>query len=76
MQWNLIRLRKEHKLNQEDLAKLLNINVSTYQNKETGKSSFKDYEMFLLSKYFDKPIEEIFLPMNCIDNAVVSNLKE
>lgn len=70
MQWNLIRLRKEQGLNQEDIAKILDINISTYRNKETGKSSFRDYEMFLISNYFDKPIEEIFLPINCINNAI------
>jgi len=70
MQWNLIRARKEQGLSQADLAKLLNISVSAYQNKETGKSSFRDYEMFIISQYFDKTIEEIFLPSNCINNAV------
>lgn len=70
MQWNLIRLRKEQGLSQSDLAKVLSINVSTYQNKETGKSSFRDYEMFIISQYFDKTIEEIFLPLDCINNAI------
>lgn len=70
MQWNLIRARKEQGLSQADLAKLLNISVSAYQNKETGKSSFRDYEMFIISQYFGKTIEEIFLPSNCINNAV------
>lgn len=70
MQWNLIRLRKENNLSQSDVAELLNISVSAYQNKESSKSSFRDYEMFMLSKYFDKTIEEIFLPPNCIDSAI------
>jgi len=70
MQWNLIRLRKENNLTQDDLAKILSLNITTYQNKETGKSSFRDYEMFLLKSYFDKPIEEIFLPTKCTDNAI------
>lgn len=70
MQWELIKLRKEWGLNQSDMAKILGINVSTYQNKESGNSSFRDYEMFTLSRYFDKPIEEIFLPSKCIDNAI------
>lgn len=70
MQWNLIRLRKENNLTQNDVAKILNLNISTYQNKETGRSSFRDYEMFLLSKYFNKSLEEIFLPTNCTDNAI------
>lgn len=70
MQWHLIRLRKENGLTQYDVADMLNLNISTYQNKETGKSSFRDYEMFILKDYFGKPLEEIFLPSNCTDNAI------
>lgn len=74
MQWNLIRLRKEHGLSQTDLAKVLNISLSAYQNKETGKSSFRDYEMFIISKYFDELMDNIFLPSKCINNAI--NVKQ
>lgn len=70
MQWNLIRLRRERGLSQTDVANLLNISVSAYQNKETGKSSFRDYEMFIISKHFDRSIEEIFLPTHCTDDAI------
>ena len=38
MQWNLIRLRKENDLSQEDLAKVLGVTDATYRNKETGKT--------------------------------------
>lgn len=71
MQWNLIKLRKENDLTQDDLADILNMSVSTYRNKETGKSSFRDYEMFILRKHFDKSLEEIFLPRHCSDNAII-----
>lgn len=70
MQWNLIRLRKERNLTQEQVAEAIGINISTYQNKENGRSSFKDHEMFFLSRYFGKPIEEIFLESNCTNNAI------
>ena len=70
MQWNLIRLRKTKGLTQLEMAKALGISVSSYQNKETGKTSFKDIEMFTISKMFDKTIEEIFLPIDCINNAI------
>lgn len=64
MQWKLIRLRKERNLTQEDLAKKLGIEPSTYRNKETGKTQFKMEEMFILSDYFDESIENIFLSTN------------
>lgn len=70
MQWNLIKLRKEHGLNQNDMAELLGISVGAYRQKEVGESSFRDYEMFKLSEHFNKTMEEIFLPPNCINNAI------
>lgn len=70
MQWLLIRLRKERKLTQKDMAALLGLNVSTYINKETGDSQFKADEIFFLMEYFGKEIDEIFLPRKCINNAV------
>lgn len=76
MQWLLIRLRKEQGLTQKELADKVGINVSTYVNKETGKSSFKDYEIFKLMKFFGKPFNEIFLPPNCIDTALLDKVHE
>lgn len=70
MQWNLIRLRKEAGLTQKDLAKMIGVNITTYVNKEAGEYQFKSNEMFILRDYFQKPIEDIFLPPNCIDSAV------
>ncbi|BGE83305.1 MULTISPECIES: helix-turn-helix transcriptional regulator [Bacillota] len=62
MQWNLIKLRKERKCTQEDMAKLLNISIEGYRQKELGKNQFKNDEMFLISDYFDENIGDIFLP--------------
>lgn len=70
MQWVLIRLRKEAGLTQEQLAKLIGANITTYLNKETGKSQFKANEMFIISKFFKKPIEDIFLYNNSISNGI------
>ena len=44
------------------MAKYLNVDVSTYQNKETGKTLFNADEMFKISNLFKLPIEDIFLP--------------
>lgn len=63
MQSKLYALRKEAKITQSEMAKMLNINVHTYINKELGYSPFTANEMFAISKIFkDKKIEDIFLP--------------
>ena len=61
MQWNLIKLRKERKCTQEDLANLLNISTEGYRLKELGKHQFKNDEMFIIADFLTK-ILEIFLP--------------
>ncbi|WP_025728464.1 helix-turn-helix transcriptional regulator [Atopobacter phocae] len=62
MQWNLIKLRRNNKETQGDLANLLQISESGYRNKELGKSQFKQNEMFLLAEHFGKSVDDIFLP--------------
>lgn len=62
MQWNLIRLRKESNLSQRQMAELLNISENSYGMKERGNKQFTSDEMFSLSKYFGKPLDQIFLP--------------
>lgn len=65
MQWNLIRLRKEAGLTQPDMAKILGISVTTYSSRERNVFPFEADEMFALSDYFGKSLDEIFLPRNC-----------
>lgn len=63
MQLLLYNLRKEQKkATQKDVAKYLGISVNSYRDKEKGKREFTQDEMFKLSKYFDLPIDDIFLP--------------
>lgn len=64
MQWKLLRLRKEKGLTQVELAKVLNITAENYGQKERGDKQFRQDEMFILSDYFGKPFEDIFLPRN------------
>lgn len=64
LQWNLIRIRKELKLSQKDVAKILGISTDAYGMKERGEVQFKQDEMFILSRYFGLPMEVIFLPRN------------
>ena len=69
MQWNLIITRKEHKLSQAKIAEDLKMNKDTYGRKERGEAQFTMDEMFIISDYFDKPLDQIFLPRDCIINA-------
>lgn len=47
-------------VNQGELAKLLEITLSTYSKKETGKAVFTLVEAKKLSEYFNTNIEELF----------------
>lgn len=63
MQLILFNLRKqEKKVTQKEIADYLGISTSSYRDKEKGRREFTQDEMFALSKYFKKPIDEIFLP--------------
>ncbi len=72
MQYKLESLRRSLKESQEDMAKLINVDVRTYQNKEKGVTQFKGDEMFLIAKHFNKKIDEIFLPPDFMNHEVSS----
>ncbi|WP_148240024.1 XRE family transcriptional regulator [Staphylococcus aureus] len=61
MHWILIKLRKESKCTQEDLANFLNILTEGYRLKELGKHQFKNDEMFIIADFFDENIGDMFL---------------
>ena len=54
MQDKLIRLRKGNLITQNSMAKLINVDLRTYQNKERGDTQFKQNEMFAIAKFFNK----------------------
>lgn len=64
MQKLLIRERRAKFESQSDVAKLIDVDLRTYQNKEHGISQFKQNEMFIIAKHYNKKIDEIFLPTN------------
>ncbi|NJP37156.1 helix-turn-helix transcriptional regulator [Alkalicoccus luteus] len=68
-QWKLIRLRKERGVTQQQIAKILGIDVRIYIPREHGETPFKADEMFELSRFFDLPIEDIFSPRNSTKNG-------
>jgi len=55
------RLRKERGLNQDDFAKAIRVSRQTISSIETGKYNPSLELAFVISEFFDKPIEEIFI---------------
>ena len=60
MKNNIEQLRKEQKLNQEELAKALRVSRQTVSSIETGKYNPSLTLAFAISGFFGKRIEEIF----------------
>lgn len=54
-------LRKKLGMNQEDFAKALKVSRQTVSSIETGKYNPSLELAFVISDFFDKPIEEIFI---------------
>ncbi|WP_203332639.1 helix-turn-helix transcriptional regulator [Planococcus beigongshangi] len=52
MYHNLYIQRRERRLSQKNLAKLLRISQSSYQNKEIGRTAFTLPEAVALAEYF------------------------
>ena len=67
-QWKLEDIRELNKDTQEDLARLLDINTTTYRRKEKGDAEFKSSEMFLIAEKYNTEIENIFLPTKFMNN--------
>ena len=62
MQTKLILLMKEKGITNKDLASKIKISEKQIGLKLKGKVAFKSTEMFIISDYFQKPIDEIFVP--------------
>ncbi|MGX7075382.1 helix-turn-helix transcriptional regulator [Globicatella sanguinis] len=70
MQDKLIALRRGSLLTQSDMAKIINVDLRTYQAKERGESQFKLNEMFAISEHFGMTMDEIFLNKNFIKHEI------
>ncbi|MCA6065591.1 helix-turn-helix domain-containing protein [Chryseobacterium sp. RG1] len=55
----LIKIRKEKKFSQQDIAKYLNISQTQYLRKEKGEIEIKDDEWERIAKLLDVEIDEI-----------------
>ena len=53
-------LRKKAGFTQKDMARFLNIDQSTYANKENGRRKFEVDEACILEEIFKVPVIEIF----------------
>ena len=73
MQYLLESVRRSRKESQESMAKLINVDVRTYQNKERGVTQFKQNEMFIIAKHFNSKVDELFLPTNFENHEVLNN---
>lgn len=69
VQGKLIGIRKTKRLSQREIANILGISIQSYGAKELGKKQFKCDEMFILAKYFNLTVEDIFLP-SILQNGV------
>ena len=75
MQEKLFLLRKTSGVTQDAIAKMLDINPKTYASKEMGKTEFSMNEMFKIASYFNKHVEDIFLP-TILQNGVNNKLEK
>jgi hypothetical protein len=73
MQYLLESVRRSRKESQESMAKLINVDVRTYQNKERGVTQFKQNEMFIIAKHFNRKVDELFLPTNFENHEVLNS---
>lgn len=60
MSYQVYVKRRENKLRQEDVAKVLGINKQTYYLKERGKSVFTIPEAKLLARFYGCTLDELF----------------
>ena len=61
MKNNIVKLRKEKGVTQEDLAFALKVTRQTVSSLETGRYKPSIDLAFKLSRFFNLPIEEIFI---------------
>lgn len=61
MKNRLEELRKQHGINQEDLAVALEVSRQTIGSLENGRYNPSIMLAFKIARYFNMPIEEIFI---------------
>ena len=61
MKNNLEKIRKDHVINQEELAKALEVSRQTIGSLENGRYNPSIILAFKIARYFNMSIEEIFI---------------
>ena len=61
MKNNLEKIRKENKISQEELAKVLEVSRQTIGSLENGRYNPSIILAFKIARYFNMSIEEIFI---------------
>ena len=61
MKNRLEEIRKQHNIKQEDLAQALEVSRQTIGSLENGRYNPSIILAFKISRYFNMPIEEIFI---------------
>lgn len=56
----LRRLRLANEITIDQMAKSINVSSRQYSLKEKGEYPFKDYEMLIISKMFNVPVQKLF----------------
>jgi transcriptional regulator with XRE-family HTH domain len=73
-------LRKQKGLKQEDMAKILSTDVSSYSRKENGKSKIYDAEWDKLARILKVPVDEIKDSEDSagihLSNSIIENLQD
>ncbi|GEN77990.1 helix-turn-helix domain-containing protein [Chryseobacterium hagamense] len=73
-------LRKQKGLKQEDLAKILSTDVSSYSRKENGKSKIYDGEWEKLARALDVSVDDIKKSEDPViihlSNSIIENLQD
>ncbi|MBZ6002808.1 helix-turn-helix transcriptional regulator [Leuconostoc gelidum subsp. aenigmaticum] len=65
---NLEKLRKEHKINQQDFAQYLGVTRQTISSLENGRYNPSILLAMKIARYFGKSVEEIFIYTEEDDN--------
>jgi len=69
-QEKLASIRRSMNVSQREIAEVIGVTTETYNNKELGKTQFKASEMFIIADFFNKTVDEIFLPPNFMTREV------
>ncbi|WP_313538655.1 XRE family transcriptional regulator [Enterococcus sp.] len=52
--------RRAKELKTCEVAEIIGISREQYEKKEAGKYPFQDYEMMVISNYFEQPVTSLF----------------